>query len=194
MTAAVSPAVDADLSVVEMPVPHVPDEARAAMAAVGALLDSGVSTRDVLIVASDLDVYEPALARAAIREGLTPTFWTQLDLADTHLYRVLDATCTLLNADRLAARDLQTVLAMGGCRRNQIQRTGRWLPRPWRRPSRASRPRRSTPEKGGASASRPRGAMDVSGPCSTGSTVITIPGRRPSRRSTRSGRRHSFTG
>lgn len=106
--------VDPDVSLVEVPVSHRQDEARAAFKVVDSLLESGVSKREILVVAGTLQEYEPGLGRAAIRRGLTPTFWTQLDLVTTQLYRLLHGTCDLLGADRLiVATDLQSVLVMG---------------------------------------------------------------------------------
>lgn len=106
--------VDPEIPLVEVPVSRSQDEARAAFNVVNSLLESGVQKRDILVVASTLQEYEPALARAAIRLGLTPTFWTQLDLEYTQLYQLLYHTCKLLGAGRfLTATDLQTTLTMG---------------------------------------------------------------------------------
>jgi ATP-dependent helicase/nuclease subunit B len=98
---------------IEVAVPTPADEARAAMATVAALREHDVPQQDVLVVASTLREYEPTLARAAIRHGLTPTFWTQLDLSDTQLYHLLHRTALLLAAERPTAAALQGVLANG---------------------------------------------------------------------------------
>lgn len=98
---------------VEVAVPNRADEARAAMATVAALREQDVPRRDILVVASNLQDYEPLLARAAIRHGITPTVWTQLDLADTQLYRLLHRTASLLATDRPTAAGLRAVLANG---------------------------------------------------------------------------------
>ena len=106
--------VDPEIPIVELAVSRSQQEARAAFNAVDALLESGVSKREVLVVASSLQEYEPTLSRAAIRLGYTPTFWTQLDLENTQLFRLLHTTCELLQGGRnLTAENLQTLLAMG---------------------------------------------------------------------------------
>ena len=106
--------VEPDVPLVEIPVSRPQDESRAAFTVVDRLLDSGIPKREILVVASTLQDYEPDLARAAIRRGLTPTFWTQLDLENTQLYRLLHGTVKLLGENRFhTATDLQTILAMG---------------------------------------------------------------------------------
>lgn len=106
--------VDSEVPLVELPVSTPKDEARAAFSAVETLLEAGVPRREILVVASRLREYEPTLSRAAIRLGLTPTFWTQLDLKNTQLYQLLYTACELLDGgENLTAENLQTLLAMG---------------------------------------------------------------------------------
>ena len=112
----VPPTLDVDNEVphVEVPVATPQDEVRASFSAVETLLDAGVPRREILVVASSLREYEPPLSRAAIRLGLTPTFWTQLDLTNTQLYQLLYTTCELLDGgENLTAENLQTALTMG---------------------------------------------------------------------------------
>jgi ATP-dependent helicase/nuclease subunit B len=87
--------VDPDVPVAEVEVTTRYQEARAAMAVVATLREHGVPVRDIVVVARDLDAYEEPLTRAAIRQGVTPVFWTQIDLVETELYRLIVSLCEL---------------------------------------------------------------------------------------------------
>jgi ATP-dependent helicase/nuclease subunit B len=87
--------VDPDVPVMEIEVTTRYQEARAAMAVVATLREHGVPVRDIVVVARDLDGYEEPIARAAIRQGVTPVFWTQIDLVETELYRLIVSLCEL---------------------------------------------------------------------------------------------------
>ena len=87
--------VDTDVPVAEIEVTTHYQEARAAMAVVAALKEHGVPVRDIVVVARDLGGYEEPLARAAIRHGVAPVFWTQIDLVETNLYRLITSLCEL---------------------------------------------------------------------------------------------------
>ncbi|GGN16359.1 hypothetical protein [Halarchaeum nitratireducens] len=110
---AAGPAVDgADVTVADAPTggldPAVPvaevvaptrrTEARAAMAAVDALLERGAAVADVAVVARDVDRYERALTRAGREYGRHLSVWTQLAVTETRPYRVLSACVALLDA------------------------------------------------------------------------------------------------
>jgi len=87
--------VDPDVPVAEVEVTTRYQEARAAMAVVATLREHGVPVRDIVVVARNLDGYEEPLTRAAIRQGVTPVFWTQIDLVETELYRLIVSLCEL---------------------------------------------------------------------------------------------------
>ncbi len=87
--------VDPDVPVAEVEVTTRYQEARVAMAVVATLREHGVPVRDIVVVARDLDGYEEPIARAAIRQGVTPVFWTQIDLVETELYRLIASLCEL---------------------------------------------------------------------------------------------------
>lgn len=82
----------------EIETPTRQQEVRGAMAVVAGLCDHGVPVRDIVVVARDLDRYEDLLARAAIRLGVTPAFWTQINLVETEPYRLLTALCEVFAA------------------------------------------------------------------------------------------------
>lgn len=90
--------VDPDVPVAEIETTTRYQESRAAMAVVAALREHGVPVRDIVVVARDLDGYEEPLSRAAIRHGVTPVFWTQIDLVETGPYRLITALCELFGA------------------------------------------------------------------------------------------------
>ncbi|GGM64572.1 ATP-dependent helicase/nuclease subunit B [Halarchaeum rubridurum] len=90
--------LEPDVPVAEIVAPTRREEARAAMAAVDALLERGVALADVAVVARDVDRYERALTRAAGEYGRHLSVWTQLAVGETRPYRVLDACATLLAA------------------------------------------------------------------------------------------------
>lgn len=94
-----APNLDTDVPVAEIETTTRYQEARAAMAVVAALRDRGVPVRDIAVVARDLDSYEEPLTRAAIRHGVTPVFWTQIDLVETGLYRLVTSLCELFAAE-----------------------------------------------------------------------------------------------
>lgn len=75
-------------------------EARAAVATAGGLIDHGISPSDIAITAVDVDPYEDALTRASRRYGMTLAVWTPLRLKRTEPYRLLASTI-----DALRARD-----------------------------------------------------------------------------------------
>lgn len=87
--------VTGDVPVAEIPAVTRREECRAAMAVVAGLRDCGVPERDIVVVARDLDRYEEPLTRAAIRYGVTPVFWTQIDLVTTRPYQLIIALCEL---------------------------------------------------------------------------------------------------
>jgi len=94
-----APNLDTDVPVAEIETTTTRyQEARAAMAVVAGLRDRGVPVRDIAVVARDLDSYEEPLTRAAIRHGVTPVFWTQIDLVETGLYRLVTSLCELFAA------------------------------------------------------------------------------------------------
>ena len=87
--------VTVDVPVAEIPAATRREESRAAMAVVAGLRDRGVPWRDIVVVARDLDGYEEPITRAAIRYGVTPVFWTQIDLVTTRPYRLITSLCDL---------------------------------------------------------------------------------------------------
>ena len=90
--------LDPAVPVAEIVAPTRRVEARAAMATVDALLERGAAVADVAVVARDVDRYERALTRAAREYGRHLSVWTQLAVAETRPYRVLDACVGLLTA------------------------------------------------------------------------------------------------
>lgn len=88
----------ADVPAVELVTTTRRREARAALAAVDALLERGVSASDVAVVARDVDRYERPLASAADEYGRHLSVWTQLALRDTLPYRLLVACIDVLAA------------------------------------------------------------------------------------------------
>lgn len=70
-------------------------ESRVAIAVVATLRDHGVPVRDIVVVARNLDSYEDLLAQAAIRHGITPVFWKQIELIETTPYQLVAAVCEL---------------------------------------------------------------------------------------------------
>ncbi len=96
------PLEDADVPVVELVGTTRRDEARAVMATVAALRDSGVPLRDVAVVARDLDPYEEPLYRASIQYSLAPVFWTQLRVTRTRPYALVESVCDVLDSEELS--------------------------------------------------------------------------------------------
>lgn len=87
--------VGPDVPVVEIETTTRYQEARGAMAVVAGLREHGVPVRDIVVIARDLDGYEEPLTRAAIRHGVTPVFWTQINLIETDLYQLITSLCEL---------------------------------------------------------------------------------------------------
>ncbi|PGF14415.1 hypothetical protein CP556_21585 [Natrinema sp. CBA1119] len=105
--------VEPNVPVAEIEVTTRYQEARTAMAVVAALREHGVPIRDIVVVARDLDGYEETLARAAIRHGVTPVFWTQIDLVETDLYRLIASLCELLGDTEPNSETLLRPLELG---------------------------------------------------------------------------------
>jgi len=102
-----------DVPVVEIEATTRYQEARTAMAVVAVLGEHGVPVRDLVVVARDLDGYEEPLARAAIRYGVTPVFWTQIDLVETNLYRLITSLCELFGDAEPNSETLLRPLELG---------------------------------------------------------------------------------
>lgn len=90
---------DADTPIVELPTSTPANEARVAMAVVAECRERDVPIRDIIVTAQDVDQYEDALERAAMRYGITPTVWRQLPLAETESYVLCRSLCKLLDTD-----------------------------------------------------------------------------------------------
>ncbi|MFC6952887.1 hypothetical protein [Halorubellus litoreus] len=95
-----------EVPVVEMVSETRRDEARSVMALVAALKQRGVPIRDIAVVARDLDTYEEPLSRAAVRQGITPVFWTQLRVTRTRPYALVESVCDAVGDDEVDKRTL----------------------------------------------------------------------------------------
>lgn len=105
--------VDADVRVAEIETTTRHQEVRAAMAVVDALCDHGVSVRDIVVVARDLDAYEDPLTRAGVRRGITPVFWTQIDLVSTRPFQLVAALCEVFATPEPDRKSLLRPLELG---------------------------------------------------------------------------------
>lgn len=87
--------MDPNVPVVEIGTTTRYQEARDVMGIVAALRERGVPVRDIVVVARNLDGYEESLTLAAIRHGVTPVFWTQLNHVETALDQLIKSLCDL---------------------------------------------------------------------------------------------------
>jgi ATP-dependent helicase/nuclease subunit B len=104
-----------DAPAVTLPAKTRPQEARLVMATVDELRARGVPIRDILVVTGDIEQYEPALVRAAIRYGHTPTVWTHLPVVETQPYALCAHLCTVLGAAQTSIDTLCQPLTHGWC-------------------------------------------------------------------------------
>lgn len=88
-----------DIPVIEVVTTTRREEARTVMAMVSTLLDRGVAIRDIAIVVRNLNEYEAPLDHAGRLYGITPAYWTQLNVIHTQPFALLDAVCTVLGDD-----------------------------------------------------------------------------------------------
>ncbi|PGF17203.1 hypothetical protein CP556_14540 [Natrinema sp. CBA1119] len=105
--------VTPDVPVAELTTTTRRAETRAVMAVVAELRAHGVPVRDIVVVARDLERYEEPLTRAAVRYGITPVFWTQIDLVTSRPYRLVIALCELIAASNPARDVLFRPLELG---------------------------------------------------------------------------------
>jgi len=102
-----------DTPVVVLPAATPTAEARLAMAIVAELRARGVHRRDVVVTTRDIDRYEPALVRAALRHGIATSVWTQLPLADTDPYVLCRALCRVCAGGAVPVDELLRPLEAG---------------------------------------------------------------------------------
>ncbi|MDL0134751.1 hypothetical protein [Halobacterium salinarum] len=109
------PLADTDVPVAEAVATTRRAEARTAMALVRGLRDAGVPTRDIVVVARDLDDYEQVLHRAALQYALTPVFWTQLRATRTTPFALIEEVCDILGAEEVGPAALCRPLELRWC-------------------------------------------------------------------------------
>ncbi len=95
-----------DVPVVEMVSSTQRNEARSVMALVAALLEQGVSVRDIAVVVRNLDSYEEPLFRAALQHSVVPVFWTQLRVTQTRPFNLIVSICDVLAEENVDKRTL----------------------------------------------------------------------------------------